>query len=668
METRMLPTEPAALPMILYPALAVVFLPLLGLLVNLLLGRRLSEQFGEKGVAMAACLACGVSFAAAVTLAFMRVSSPQAGIFHLMNWISVGDFQAGWTLRVDALSVTMMLVVTGVGTLIHIYAAGYMHDDVRLNEDPSRYRRFFIFFNLFIFAMLLLVTADNFLMMFVGWEGVGLCSYLLIGFWFEKGEDGLGNARAGKKAFIVNRIGDFGLLMAIFLIFSHFGSLQFDEVFNQVSVMGAEKPGVLLAITLFMLLGVTGKSAQLPLFVWLPDAMAGPTPVSALIHAATMVTAGVYLMARSSVLFVAVPVAGSVATWVGTLTAFIAASIAIGQFDIKKVLAYSTISQLGFMVAAAGMAAYSAALFHLVTHAFFKALLFLAAGSVIQGMERGHHHDASEGQILDPQDMRTMGGLQGRMRTTFAVYLAGALALAGVAPLAGFFSKDEILAAASQTSPAVFILLALSALMTAFYMGRQVMLVFQGKPRSAAAAHASESPAVMTTPLIVLAILSVVGGLLNFPGLHWLETWLEHSLAPVPAAGFVPWVAALSLAAALLGLFMAWLVYGARSLGSPEKCDPLVRMLGPVLIPLQRKWYLDEIYHLLVVRPFQYVSSEILGAWLDQEVIDGAVNDLGGVTQWLARAGRKLQNGQVRTYALTILLGVILMLGYVILK
>jgi len=539
---------------------------------------------------------------------------------------------------------------------------------VRLNGDPARYRRFFVFFNLFIFAMLLLVSADNFLMMFVGWEGVGLCSYLLIGFWYEKGTDGLGNARAGKKAFIVNRIGDFGLLLAMFLIFTHTGSLQFDEVFRQAPALAAAVPGVLLAITLFMLLGVTGKSAQLPLFIWLPDAMAGPTPVSALIHAATMVTAGVYLVARASPLFSAAPVAGSVVMGGGTLTAFMAATIAVGQFDIKKVLAYSTISQLGFMVAAVGMGAYVAALFHLATHAFFKALLFLSAGSIIQGMERGHHHAGQEGEDFDPQDMRFMGGLQSRMRTTFVVYLVGALALAGIAPLAGFFSKDEILSAASHSSPAVFIILILAALLTAFYMGRQVMMVFQGKSRSEAAAHAIESAPLITIPLIILAVLSVAGGLFNYPGLHWLETWLEHSIQAGEAAGFIPWVAGLSLGTALLGLFLAWMIYGARSLGQPENCDPLVRMLGSLLVPLQRKWWLDEIYHALVVHPYEYISSEMLGAWLDQEVIDGAVNDLGSVMRWLARAGRRLENGQLRGYALSVLFGVILLLAYMILK
>ena len=390
-----------------------------------------------------------------------------------------------WAFRVDTLSVLMMLVVSGVGTLIHIYSIGYMHSDVRHNGDPSRFSRFFIFLNLFIAMMMILVSADNFVMMFVGWEGVGLCSYLLIGFWFEKGKNGTGNAEAAKKAFITNRIGDFGLLIAMFLIFAYFGTFQFDAVFSQAAQVAAEHPVGVLLITLFMLLGVTGKSAQIPLFVWLPDAMAGPTPVSALIHAATMVTAGVYLVARNQALYSLIPAAQSAVMWVGAVTALFAATIALGQYDIKKVLAYSTISQLGFMVAAVGMGATVAGMFHLATHAFFKGLLFLAAGSVIQGVERGMHHGSNGEAETDPQDMRNMGGLRKKMPVTFWVYLAGALALSGIAPLAGFFSKDEILAAAYHGQPAIFVILAVTAFLTAFYMGRQLVMVFFGKPRTA---------------------------------------------------------------------------------------------------------------------------------------------------------------------------------------
>ena len=379
--------------------------------------------------------------------------------------------------------------------------------------------------------MMILVSADNFLMMFVGWEGVGLCSYLLIGFWFEKGKDGIGNAKAAKKAFITNRIGDFGLLIAMFLIFANFGTLQFDQVFAQAATVAAAKPGVMLVITLFMLLGVTGKSAQLPLYVWLPDAMAGPTPVSALIHAATMVTAGVYLVARSSAFYALVPTAQTVVTWVGAATALFAATIAVGQYDIKKVLAYSTISQLGFMVAAVGMGATVAGMFHLVTHAFFKGLLFLAAGSVIQGMERGMHHGAHADHETDPQDMRQMGGLRKQMPVTFWVYLDWRTALyPGSLPWQDSSQRMRSWLAAWQPNPAVFVVLASAAFLTAFYMGRQLIMVFFGKPQTKAAEHATESPLVVTLPLMILAALSVLGGALNLPGLHTLETWLSHTL------------------------------------------------------------------------------------------------------------------------------------------
>ncbi len=371
----------------------VVFFPIIGLLINMVIGGKL----GEKVTGTVACLASGLSFVVAVLLGIALIGRPEGLVVPYLDWITLGNLQLDWAFRVDTLSVTMMLVVGGVGTLIHIYAVGYMHEDVRHNSDPGRFSRFFIYFNLFIAAMMVLVSANNYIMLFVGWEGVGLCSYLLIGFWYEKGKDGIGNAQAGKKAFITNRIGDFGFLIAAFLMFKFFQPLAENGVFSfdfdsVASIAPQVAPSVILAITLFMLLGVTGKSAQLPLYVWLPDAMAGPTPVSALIHAATMVTAGVYLVARSYALYSLVPVAQNWVAIIGAVTALFAATIAVAQFDIKKVLAYSTISQLGFMVAAVGMGAFVAGMFHLVMHAFFKALLFLSSGSVIQGLERGQHH------------------------------------------------------------------------------------------------------------------------------------------------------------------------------------------------------------------------------------------------------------------------------------
>ncbi|MHB1337569.1 MAG: NADH-quinone oxidoreductase subunit L [Bellilinea sp.] len=644
----------------------VVLLPVLGMVINLLFGKYL----GEKGVGAVASLAAGGAFVFSLLLGLALLEVDKGANLSLADWIVTGGLDVSWTFRIDTLSVLMMLVVSGVGTLIHIYSIGYMHSDVRHNGDPGRFRRFFVYLNLFIAAMMILVSADNYLMMFVGWEGVGLCSYLLIGFWFEKGEGGIANARAAKKAFVVNRIGDFGLLIALFLLYYNFGTLNFTEIFEQAPAIAAAAPGAIMAITLFMLLGVTGKSAQLPLYVWLPDAMAGPTPVSALIHAATMVTAGVYLVARSQALYIEVPAAQNVVMWVGALTAFFAGTIAVGQYDIKKVLAYSTISQLGFMVAAVGMGATVAGMFHLTTHAFFKALLFLSAGSVILGVERGHAH-AHAGEhghsTFDPQDMRTMGGLRKRMPLTFTVYLIGALALAGIAPLAGFFSKDEILAAANETSLAVYILLTLAALLTAFYMGRQLLMIFFGKSRSEAGAKATESPLLVTLPLVVLALLSVFGGALNLPGTHWLETWLEHSLHVSVAGHFVLTIALISTGVALAGLFLAWLVYGRKPLFQNGQPDPLLRPLNGLFRALENKWWVDELYHALIVKPYQSLAAFAADS-IDQGVIDGIVNGFGSVVNRGAKAWRRLQNGYIRSYALTIVVGVVLVITYLIFR
>ena len=645
----------------------VVFIPVIGLLVNILIGSRI----GEKAAGAVASLAAAGSFAVAVALALglNAMAAPEAVIVPFLEWIKIGAFSVNWAFRVDTLSVTMMLVVAGVGTLIHIYAIGYMHSDVRHNGDPGRFSRFFVFLNLFIASMMILVSADNYLMLFVGWEGVGLCSYLLIGFWFEKGAKGIGNAKAAKKAFVVNRIGDFGLLIALFVMFGAFGTFNFEEVFAHVKDAA---PWVVTAITLFMILGVAGKSAQLPLFVWLPDAMAGPTPVSALIHAATMVTAGVYLIARSSALYMLVPAAQNTVIWVGALTALFAATIAVGQYDIKKVLAYSTISQLGYMVAAVGMGAYVGGMFHLVTHAFFKALLFLGAGSVILGMEHGEEHgkrgrgreNHGHGEEFDPQDMRNMGGLREKMPVTFWVYLIGSLALAGVAPLSGFFSKDEILAVASQNNFPVYLVLAIAAFLTAFYVGRQLLLVFFGKGRTPAAEHAKESPALVTVPLVILAILSLLGGALNLPGSHLLETWLEHTFGPGHPTEFVVSIAAISLTVAILGLLIAWSIYGQRkTLAKAGSVDPLAHLLGPVFKGMENKWWVDELYQSIIIRPYDALSR-FSASVIDQDLIDGVVNGLGALVALLASFWRRLQNGYVRSYALMIFLGVVAILTY----
>ena len=638
----------------------VVFFPIIGLLINAFLGGRIlsigasrsSDAWGEKVIGWIASSAVGLSFVVSLLQMISLMYHPEGNVVPLADWIQIGTLQIRWAFQVDTLSVTMMLVVSGVGWLIHVYSIGYMHEDVRLNGDPGRYRRFFVFMNLFIAMMMILVSGDNYMMLFVGWEGVGLCSYLLIGFWYEKGKDGIGNALAAKKAFIVNRIGDLGFLLAAFSIFWAFGSFEFHTVFAKAPSID---PGIILAITLFMLVGVTGKSAQIPLYVWLPDAMAGPTPVSALIHAATMVTAGVYLVARSAELFVLAPQAQNIVTWVGAATALFAATIALAQFDIKKVLAYSTISQLGFMVSAVGMGAFVAGMFHLVTHAFFKALLFLSAGSVIQGLERGHHHldhtsrsrkkTKDHAPDFDPQDMRNMGGVKERMKVTFWVYLVGAMALAGIVPLAGFWSKDEILAESSTLHPGAFWLLTITAFLTAFYMGRQILLIFFGKPRSPAAEHARESPPVMTIPLVILAVLSVIGGALNLPGYHTLTAWIEHTLKVHPGE-FLLLVAASTTILALLAILLSWLVYRP---GRVEKIleippanrpdDPLQSLIGPLFKAMKNKWWVDELYQAVILTPYLLLSrflAEVVDwrfwhDWFHDKAIYGSFNRFTGL-------------------------------------
>jgi NADH-quinone oxidoreductase subunit L len=674
----------------------IIAFPVAGLLINLALGRRLGERFTGFVASAAVALAFGV----AVLQGLALLQQPEGARVVVADWIAIGGLSVPWAIKVDTLSVTMMLMVTGVSTLIHIYATGYMHDDVRFQGDPGRYTRFFIFFNLFVAAMMILISGDSFLTLFVGWEGVGLCSYLLIGFWYEKGKDGVGNARAGKKAFVANRIGDFGFLIAMFLTFWAFGSLTFDTVFEHAEAAGPQAGLVLTLITLFLLLGAAGKSAQLPLYVWLPDAMAGPTPVSALIHAATMVTAGVYMITRTHVLFHLAPVSSSVVAIVGAATAFFAATIAVGQFDIKKVLAYSTISQLGFMVAAVGMGAYVAGMFHLVTHAFFKALLFLGSGSVILGVEHGHHHATqghgdAHGGHFDPQDMRNMGGMASRMKVTFVVYLIGALALAGIPPLAGFFSKDEILLAAQGQNLLVYILLTAAAFLTAFYMGRQVFLVFFGQPRSQAAAHARENPPLVVLPLVALAGLSLLGGALNLPGVHTLGTWLGHTLGEEHAPEFSLFVAGVSTVLALAAIALAWWIYARRPLGENQP-DPIEAPLGGLFRALNNKWWVDEFYEWLVIRRYvrlanllahqvdtifwhNWFHDSVLAAgfrrgtrWLaesfDLPVIDGASAALARLVERLGASLRRMQSGYVRNYAVYVLAGVVLMLSFFLVR
>jgi NADH-quinone oxidoreductase subunit L len=695
----------------------VVFLPLLGMLINIAFGRRMSE----KAVGTIASGASGLAFVVSVLLAISLNQHHDPVVVPFLDWITVGELSLPWSFRVDTLSVTMMLVVSGVGTLIHIYAIGYMHEDVHHHNDPASFPRFFIYFNLFIAAMMILVSANNYLMLFVGWEGVGLCSYLLIGFWFTKGKDGIGNALAAKKAFVVNRIGDFGFLIAAFLMFWTFGSLTFDEVFPLVHEVAQASPQIVLAITLFLLLGVAGKSAQIPLYVWLPDAMAGPTPVSALIHAATMVTAGVYLIARSHPLYVEVPEAQTIVAWVGATTALFAATIAVAQFDIKKVLAYSTVSQLGFMVAAVGMGAFVAGIFHLVMHAFFKALLFLGSGSVIQGMEAGLHHVEHDSKLkktlrgghhFDAQDMRNMGGIRDRMKTTYWVYLVGALALAGIIPFAGFWSKDEILIEALILQPGIYYVLLVAALLTAFYTARQIFMVFWGEARTSPAAHATERPAVMTVPLIILAVLSLLGGFINTPWWHGLGHWLEYTIyiphpevvegEVSPFGGFNPFVAGIATATAVGGILLAYFLYmrvtrRQRTLPAMKRPDdPLRPYLGPVFTGMENKWWVDEFYWAVIVNPYIQISrfladvvdwrfwhdwfhdrvivggynlfSRFLSQPIDQGIINRSTDSLASLTKGFANLLRRTQTGFIRTYALTVLVGVVVIIGYLVLR
>ena len=607
--------------------------------------------------------AFGVSITVFRAFADLHAEAPV--VFRYWSWIPVGTLQVDFALQVDQLSAVMLLVVTGVGSLIHLFSIGYM------KEDPG-YARYFAYLNLFVFFMLVLVLGASFPVMFVGWEGVGLCSYLLIGFWFSV----QANADAGRKAFIMNRIGDFGFMVAMFMIFWSTGSLDFDAVFTHAP--GALVPGgsAITAITLLLFLGCTGKSAQIPLYTWLPDAMAGPTPVSALIHAATMVTAGVYLVARCNVLFAMAPLSSAVVAGVGALTALFAATIALKQWDIKRVLAYSTISQLGYMFLGVGTGAISAGIFHLTTHAFFKALLFLGSGSVIYAMHHAYHATHSH---EDAQDMRNMGGLARYLPWTTALMWIATLAIAGIPPLSGFFSKDEILTAAfarSTANPAWLVFWAFglaAALLTAFYMTRLMLYTFHGPNRTGEKEreHLHEAPWIMTGPLLVLGILSAAGGLLSVPALYRGSARLHHWLEPVtqPGAAMVPetplsttteWMlVGVAVLVAVVGIVGAWRLLKPEEL-VPARSAPAERGLARIL---RNAWYVNEIYDALIVRPLTWFSTEVLWKRVDQRLIDGAtVNGVARGARALGWANRWLQTGQVGVYVAVFVVGVLLII------
>jgi NADH-quinone oxidoreductase subunit L len=611
---------------------AIIGLPLAGAIVLLLFGKRIGRAAGP-----IASATIGLSFALAVVTFIRLVSAGEedrSATVRLFEWIGVGNFSVGADLLVDQLSIVMVLVVTGVGSLIHVYSIGYMHGD-------ERYPRFFAYLNLFAAAMLLLVLADNLLLLYVGWEGVGLCSYLLIGFWFERPAA----AGAAKKAFIVNRIGDFAFLLGIFVLTFAVGSLAVGEINEAAGAMGA---GAATTAALLLFAGATGKSAQLPLYVWLPDAMEGPTPVSALIHAATMVTAGVYVVARLSPVFEASGGSAlAVVAWIGALTALWAALMAATEYDIKRVLAYSTISQLGYMFLANGVEAYSVAIFHLVTHAFFKAVMFLGAGAVMHA-------------LAGETDMRRMGGLRKVMPVTGATFAVGWLAISGIIPFSGFFSKDAILASAwNEGQYALWAIGVLTALLTAFYMSRLYLRVFEGDLVHPDGVHPHEAPPSMAAALVPLGALSIVGGAVNLPGLltleHFLEPVVGHSEVP---SGIVPWLlAGVALLVAASGIVFAGALYRSAS-GDARRAAVYARG-RPLIDAARNKFYVDELYARTVVFPGKALAS-FSAFVVDARVIDGLVMGVGRAVAWSAEGLRRVQTGYVRNYGATFLLGVVI--------
>ncbi len=639
--------------------LLIPLFPLLAVLLNGLLGSRYSHEAAHR----LAWGSVGLSFLCAIAVFIDTLKTGQVREVVAYQWIFGGDLTINLAFLIDPLTCIMMLVVTGVGFLIHLYSVGYMHGE-------EGFTRFFTYMNLFMVSMLLLVMGNNYLVLFIGWEGVGLCSYLLIGYYYDR----VSAAKAATKAFVVNRIGDAGFLVAIFLVFAHFRTLDYTAVFAQADTLSV---GMATAIAICLLIGAIGKSAQIPLYTWLPDAMEGPTPVSALIHAATMVTAGVYMIVRNHVIYDMAPMAMTTVAWIGGTTALFAATIGLVQNDIKRVLAYSTVSQLGYMFLACGLGAYAAAIFHLMTHAFFKALLFLAAGSVIHALS-------------GEQDIRRMGGLKRKIPWSHGVFLVGTLAIAGLPPLAGFWSKDEILAHAfTQGRYVLYGMAALGALLTAFYMFRLTYLTFYGSSRvdPQVASHIHESPAVMLGPLVVLAGLSIVGG---FPGVPPQSGWFHHFLAPVTAVADAVHHASLkeelilmavATVIALLGWGLAHYMYSLR----PDRPGQWSQGVPRAYSMLLNKYYVDEAYDAAIVEPTKRVGS--LWDWVDRNIIDGIVRSVGRMTQagsagstWIEKhiiygllnvigytnhlaawSWRKLQSGMVHHYAAIIVAGLFLL-------
>lgn len=659
----------------------IIGLPLFGFLINGIVGLFSTAYRSKKMlIGTLANLAVFLPFLCAVFL-FLNIDADAEPAFaHLFTWMNTGTFSVDIAYQVDQLSLIMTLVVTGVGSLIHLYSMGYMAQD-------KGYWKYFAYLNLFIFAMLNLVLADNLLLLFLGWEGVGLCSYLLIGFWYTD----MMKSNAAKKAFLYNRVGDFAFLVAIFMIFETVGSLNFEAVLGNLSAFSGD---AIFWIGLLMLIGATGKSAQIPLFVWLPDAMAGPTPVSALIHAATMVTSGIYLITRMSPLYTMSPEVMMIVAVIGALTAIVAATVAITQNDIKGVLAYSTVSQLGFMFLALGSGAFTAAIFHVITHAFFKACLFLGSGSVIHTMEHVEHklHEEGKNVHFDPQDIRNMGGLRKYMPSTYKTFLIATIAIAGIPPLAGFFSKDEIVIHAfnmgfGEFAGAMYFILwgvaTITAFLTAFYMFRLTYTTFHGtfklpklfKQAKDSEEYLHESPSTMTLPLWALATLSVVGGFIGLPNfiaatftgheahIHWLHDWLHTIAADIPLdlSHTTEWI--MMIFAILVAVTGAYAAYKMYANDQQTKSDALISSkFGPFYNVWKEKYSLDELYEGAVVFPIVNFSEKRLAVF-DMKIVDGIVNAVAGFVRISGSLLRYIQTGIASNYALFLILGVILVLA-----